>query len=305
VNYGPLIFLAAFLGMAGSWLGFVFAPQVQLGSLQATNKVGALTYPVDRPGLAKAGLDVYRANGCAYCHSQQIDQTGTEFEVLLGNAGTNLANVEAALTKLQSAGLSADPAKILATLPATVLRTVDRTLADNALKSLTSAGAKAALGVNPLGLDIARGWGRRRTVAEDFLFDKTVMPGAQRIGPDLANAGLRLPDPNWQLRHLYSPRVEVKGSTMPAYPFLFEKRKIEGAPSSDALALPAPVAPPAGYEIVPTPDAKALVAYLLSLRADAALFSTPLAVAALPVTTTTNAPGDLATNAAAPVSPAK
>ena len=58
MNFGPLIFLAAFLGMAGSWVGFVLTPQLQLGSLEATNKVGALTYPLARPGLAKAGLDV-------------------------------------------------------------------------------------------------------------------------------------------------------------------------------------------------------------------------------------------------------
>jgi cbb3-type cytochrome oxidase cytochrome c subunit len=279
VNYGPLIFLAAFLGMAGSWIGLVLAPQIQLGSLQATNKVGAVTYPVDRPGLAKAGLEVYRANGCAYCHSQQIGQTGTEFEIVLGNAGTNQAAVLAALQKLRPVVAEAELSKMLSVLPVTVLRLGERVKADSAVKALTGAGGKAALGVKPLGPDIARGWGNRRTVADDFLYDQPVMPGLQRIGPDLANVGLRLPDPNWHLRHLYLPRSEVKGSTMPLYPFLFEKRKIGSSPDPDALVLSGPVAPPAGYEIVPKPEARALVAYLLNLRADVSLFSAPLASA--------------------------
>jgi cytochrome c oxidase cbb3-type subunit 2 len=52
---------------------------------------------------------------------------------------------------------------------------------------------------------------------------------------------------------------------MPEYRFLFVTQKISGQVSQDALALPPDEAPPAGYEIVPTADAKALVAYLLSL----------------------------------------
>jgi hypothetical protein len=304
VNHGPLIFLAAFLGMAGSWFGFVFTPQLQLGSLQATNKVGALTYPVDRPGLAKAGLEVYRANGCAYCHSQQIGQTGTEFEVVLGNIGTNLIGVLSALKKLPGA-FDGGETKLLSSIPFTVLRTSDRGQADNALKVLSAAGAKAALGVTPLGPDIARGWGRRHSVADDFLYDRVVMLGSQRIGPDLANVGLRLPDPNWQLRHLYKPRVEVEKSTMPPYPYLFEKRQIGAVPSPDALRLTGASAPPAGFEIVPTPDARALVAYLLSLRADASLFSAPMAVAAVSTASGTNAASTSATNASPAAVPVK
>jgi cytochrome c oxidase cbb3-type subunit 2 len=65
---------------------------------------------------------------------------------------------------------------------------------------------------------------------------------------------------------------------MPPYRFLFEKRKVDAAhkPSPDALQLPPEFAPPPGFEIVPTPEARALVAYLLSLRADVALFEAPM-----------------------------
>ena len=69
---------------------------------------------------------------------------------------------------------------------------------------------------------------------------------------------------------------------MPNYPFLFEKRKIGSVPDPDALVLSGPAAPPPGYEIVSKPEARALVAYLLSLRADVSLFSAPLAAAAIP-----------------------
>ena len=134
-------------------------------------------------------------------------------------------------------------------------------------------------------------------MAEDFLFDYPVMLGSQRIGPDLANVGLRQPDANRHLRHLYAPRLEVTGSAMPPYRFLFEKRRIERARSPDALELPPGLAPGNGYEIVPTQEAKALAAYLISLRADAPLFETPMTVPAVPET---NAPA--ATNLPAPKS---
>ena len=60
---------------------------------------------------------------------------------------------------------------------------------------------------------------------------------------------------------------------MPPYRFLFEKRSIRRQPSPEALVLPGDLAPPAGYEVVPKPAAKALAAYLVSLRADAPLLT--------------------------------
>ena len=62
---------------------------------------------------------------------------------------------------------------------------------------------------------------------------------------------------------------------MPPFRYLFELRKIGDAPSPDALRFPKGFAPPAGYEVVPTPEAKQLAAYLLSLKADAPLYEAP------------------------------
>jgi hypothetical protein len=54
-------------------------------------------------------------------------------------------------------------------------------------------------------------------------------------------------------------------STMPAYKFLYEKHQINGERSADALELSGREAPPPGWEIVPSYEAKCLVAYLMSL----------------------------------------
>ncbi len=300
MNFGPLVFLAAFFALAASWCGFVFAPQMQVGQLGQTNTVppGA-TYPVARPGLAARGLQVYRANGCVYCHSQQVRQDGTACDVVVTDPGTNQAAMIAALIQLRPELHDGDVKALIANLPQHVLQGQTKEKADAATKALTATSAKAQLLIVPVGADIARGWGKRRSVAEDYLFDSPVMPGSQRVGPDLANIGMRNPDPNWHLRHLYSPKLEAKESTMPPYRFLFDKRKIDQAPSPDALALPPDLAPPPGFEIVPNPDAKALVAYLLSLRSDTPIFDAPFTAPPAPQTEGTNAPAAAATNAPA------
>lgn len=52
---------------------------------------------------------------------------------------------------------------------------------------------------------------------------------------------------------------------MPAYHFLYEKRRIGGGRSADALKLGELDEVAEGWEVVPTYDAKCLVAYLMSL----------------------------------------
>jgi cytochrome c oxidase cbb3-type subunit II len=199
MNYGPLLFLGIFLTVASSWCGLVLIPQIQFGRLEPVKneETGAL-YPQSRPGLAQQGMDVYRANGCIYCHSQQV-------------------------------------------------RPPD------------------------FGADIARNWGQRRTVARDYLYDKPVMLGTMRTGPDLSNIGVRQADVNWHMSHLYNPRSTSKGSIMPAFPFLFEKHKIGEKPSPHAVKLLPEFAPEKGYEVIPKSEAVELVQYLLSLKANAPL----------------------------------
>jgi len=70
----------------------------------------------------------------------------------------------------------------------------------------------------------------------------------------------------WHHVHLYSPRSINVDSVMPSYRFLYQTRRISDAPSAEALHLTGSDAPPDGWEVVPTFDAKCLVAYLMSLN---------------------------------------
>jgi len=78
--------------------------------------------------------------------------------------------------------------------------------------------------------DVAR-WGAP-TEAWETKFDAPQLWGTRRIGPDLAReGGVRADD--WQLAHLYNPRLTVHDSIMPGYPWHFEGSA--SAPSQSAL----------------------------------------------------------------------
>ena len=51
--------------------------------------------------------------------------------------------------------------------------------------------AKSETHIIATGPDIARGWGVRQSVAEDYLYDDPVQLGSLRAGPDLADVGVR------------------------------------------------------------------------------------------------------------------
>jgi cytochrome c oxidase cbb3-type subunit II len=118
------------------------------------------------------------------------------------------------------------------------------------------------------GGDIARQWGVRQSVARDYIREKTVFPGQQRLGPDLRNAGARAyASDEYFYSLLYAPESVAPGTNMPRYDFLFEVRPIRpGQASPHALKLSGRHAAPAGHEIVPTERARSLVAYLRSLN---------------------------------------
>lgn len=204
---GSYLFAGIFATFAIGWFGSVLIPHSQIGQLKPqVDEENADIYPINTGGSANQGRAVYVANGCVYCHSQQVR----------------------------------DP-------------------------------------IN--GSDIERGWGSRRTVARDYIYDSPALLGASRMGPDLANYGTKTDvpelkyksDPAWHYKHLYSPKSVVAHSNMPPYTYLFEKRKITGQRSLEALDLKGKDAVDEGYEVVPKPEAKALVAYLLSLDRNHAL----------------------------------
>ena len=265
---GAAVFLAAFIALGASWCGFVLAPLLQLGGAkQAAVLNSSDIYPLQPIGNATLGLQVYRAEGCAACHTEQIQQDGVACNVVLTSPGKNPAAVSNLVSTLKLQNLTKDAA-------------------DAIVNQITVAGGKTETHVFAIGTDITRGWGVRHGVAADFLYDYPVQLGSLRAGPDLSNIGVRAPDVNWQLLHLYAPRCVTTNSTMPSFKFLFEVRKIGETPSPDALNLPPEFAPAAGYEVVPTADAKKLVAYLLSLHADVPLYDAPFT----PTQISTNAP---------------
>lgn len=160
--------------------------------------------------------------------------------------------------------------------------------------------------VRGLGGDLARAWGSRISVAQDYLHDQPVQLGVTRLGPDLANVALRHPDANYLYAHLWDPRLAMPGSIMPRYPFLFEMRRLAGGGTLAADAVKFPGLP-ADLELIPKPEARQLVAYLLSLRADSELFEAPLPASAKksgPTTApaATNAPAATPASANSPAS---
>jgi cbb3-type cytochrome oxidase cytochrome c subunit len=282
---GFSVFLASFVALGASWFGLVYGPIKQLGGatettiLQSSDK-----WPPQRTGDATLGLQVYRSAGCAACHTEQIRQTGAANEISVTSLGTqkpadfkefmkslmvvpalmnasntivgNLENWNGGLPKILYSGENGD---VVAELG----------------KRLKPLGIKTEAGIVARGTDIARGWGYRQSVAADYLYDNPVPLGSLRAGPDLSNIGVRSPDVNWQLQHLYAPRSLVKNSTMPAFRFLFTVRKIGAQPAPDALVLPPEFAPANGCEVVPTAEARQLAAYLAGLKANVPLYEAP------------------------------
>src|SRR4029079_1175033 len=66
-----------FLGILGtlafSWVGLTVIPTWQIGHLSPeSDEEGTDIYPRPQSGMFTRGEHVYAANGCVYCHSQQV-----------------------------------------------------------------------------------------------------------------------------------------------------------------------------------------------------------------------------------------
>ncbi|HEX9048559.1 MAG TPA: cbb3-type cytochrome c oxidase subunit II [Verrucomicrobiae bacterium] len=282
---GISVFLVAFVAFCASWFGLVYAPIKQLGGEQQTVILQSSdTWPQQRAGEATLGLQVYRASGCAACHTEQIRQSGAANEITLTSLGNHQAAdfkefIKSLMIVPELMNYSNDIVGNLASwngeLPKTLYSGDDNAVVGALGQRLKPAGVKTEARVVAIGADISRGWGTRRSVAADYLYDSPPQLGSLRAGPDLATIGVRSPDVNWQLQHLYAPRSLVKNSTMPAFRYLFAVRKIGAQPAPDALVLPKEFAPADGFEVVPTPEAKELAAYLVSLKNNAPLYEAP------------------------------
>mgnify|MGYP000556969078 CR=1 FL=1 len=72
------------------------------------------------------------------------------------------------------------------------------------------------------GFDVERGWGKRPSVPRDYILQKEVLLGHNRVGPDLANIGLRGYTREWMHKHLFNPQILVEGSICQPSPFLYD-----------------------------------------------------------------------------------
>ncbi|MEY2564805.1 MAG: cytochrome c oxidase cbb3-type subunit [Verrucomicrobiota bacterium] len=310
------LFLGIFGTFAFSWAGLVLIPNAQIGHLDPQmDEDGNDPYPAPKSGMADRGRKIYAANGCVYCHSQQVraDYAASDLErkwgdrrsaprdylferpALLGKMrmGPDLANVgkrapaddqnappPSATNATSPAAPSTSPAAPAApgTSPGT---SPAAPAASPAASATTSPAVAAAPAISP-----AASPTKKETAAtapaSPAPATSPAAPAPSPASPP-ANAattadatvspnGAPLPySAAWHHRHLYNPRSVTLDSNMPAYHFLYEKKLISGQRSADALTLAEGDALPAGWEIVPTYDAKCLVAYLMSLDQSHAL----------------------------------
>lgn len=147
------------------------------------------------------------------------------------------------------------------------------------------------------GTDYERGWGIRRLVARDFIADQLIMPGLTRLGPDLANIGVRKPEKfaiSWKYsstnqstqikemeKRLYMILYDSKQlngkSIMPSYKYLFKTMPSNSSYSMSDFAQHAS-AEPIGINnqtVIPSSPAVYLAEYLKSLKYEYPLFEAP------------------------------
>jgi cbb3-type cytochrome oxidase cytochrome c subunit len=272
--------LGIFGTLAFSWLGLAYVPNLQIGHLDPqSDEEGTDVYPMPKSGMAERGRRVYVANGCFYCHSEQMraDYAGADIDrerdaapsprpkwgerrsaprdyifarpVSLGKIrmGPDLASVgKATLAEDQNAQPNASPAAAGGASPSPAA-------AASASPSASAAAASPAPASSPAPPNMAAA---------------SPAPSATPSPQPLNNASPARTSPYsaaWHHQHLYSPRSLNIDSDMPAYKFLYDKRPVGGQPSADAIRLTGDESPGEGWEIVPTYDAKCLVAYLMSL----------------------------------------
>jgi cbb3-type cytochrome oxidase cytochrome c subunit len=289
------LFLGVFGTFAFSWVGLTVIPNNQIGHLDPQmDEEGTDIYPAPKSGMADRGRRVYTGNGCFYCHSQQIrpDYISSDIDRKWGERRSAprdyLFERPALLGKMR---MGPDLSNIGKRAPAEDQNApaAGASPAASPAANASPAGSPAPAGPQPLppakpgaspaappavASSPAKSTSSPAASPNAAVANASLGPGASpAAGPSAPGSLDSTPasgDPPpfsgaWHHKHLYSPRSITLDSNMPAYRFLYEKRRIGGEPSADALKLNGQDAPPPGWEIVPTYEAKCLVAYLMSL----------------------------------------
>jgi len=289
------LFLGIFGTFAFSWIGLTVIPTWQIGHLSPeSDEEGTDIYPRPQSGMFKQGEHVYAANGCVYCHTQQVraDYIADDIErkwgtrrstprdyifdrpVFLGKMrmGQDLANIGA-----RAPAPEESPAPAGAASPAPQGAAVSSSPAEASAKAgpPSSPAASPASAASP-NASPPPGQGIGVASPSPGELANTTPGGSSPVAPSAQTPGAPWPiqtaglppmySAAWHHVHLYAPRSINRDSNMPAYRFLYEKRRIGGERSAEALRLSGPDAPPEGWEVVPTYDAKCVVAYLMGLN---------------------------------------
>jgi len=296
------LFIGIFGTFAFSWVGLTVIPTWQIGSLNPqSDEEGTDIYPRPQSGMFQRGAHVYAANGCVYCHSQQIraDYIADDIErkwgdrrsaprdyifqrpVFLGKMrmGQDLANIGARASAPEEspapAGAASPAAQGAAASPASAPAASPSPGSSPATASAASPGTSPANAASP---NASPPPGQRTGVASPSpgqMANATpggsspAAPSAQTPGAPypIQTAGLPpMYSAAWHHVHLFAPRSINPDSNMPSYRFLYRKRRITGERSAEALQLSGSDAPPEGWEVVPTYDARCVVAYLMGLN---------------------------------------
>jgi cbb3-type cytochrome oxidase cytochrome c subunit len=289
------LFLGIFGTFAFSWIGLTVIPTWQIGHLSPeSDEEGTDIYPRPQSGMFKQGEHVYAANGCVYCHTQQVraDYIADDIErkwgtrrstprdyifdrpVFLGKMrmGQDLANIGA-----RAPAPEESPAPAGAASPAPQGAAVSSSPAEASATAgpPSSPAASPASAASP-NASPPPGQGIGVASPSPGELANTTPGGSSPVAPSAQSPGAPWPietaglppmySAAWHHVHLYAPRSINRDSNMPAYRFLYEKRRIAGERSAEALQLSGPDAPPEGWEVVPTYDAKCVVAYLMGLN---------------------------------------
>jgi cbb3-type cytochrome oxidase cytochrome c subunit len=313
------LFLGIFGTFAFSWVGLTVIPNWQIGHLNPqSDEEGTDIYPMPQSGMVERGARVYAANGCIYCHSQQVraDYAADDIErkwgdrrsaprdyiferpVFLGKMrmGQDIANIGARAPAEQenappggAASPAASPAPqggapapsaappgaspstrpANASSPASGTKTPVSAVPPSPAASSGSPPPKAPAGPSPNAPPASPSPAAAAAANATPGGTTSVSSGTSAGGPPWPVQTSGEPpmySAAWHHVHLFSPRNINIDSDMPSYRFLYRARRISDAPSAEALQLSGSDAPPEGWEVVPTFDAKCLVAYLMSLN---------------------------------------
>ena len=255
-----VVFVGALLTFSSSWLGLVLFPFWQLQE-EPTYAASPADEPYPRPlgGQALAGVRVYEQNGCLYCHSQQVrsQKFGNWWEDGQMRTGADVRRGWGTRRTVSRDYLHDRP---------TMLGTM-RTGPDLAnVGARYSEAWQHAHTFNPRSLN---GWSVMPSFA--FLYHREKVVGGKKSDRALRLGREWTVDPGYRWRPSDDEWAAVVAAHGPAL------REAFAAANPGAIDLESPegrkqlfaywlTTEEDDYQIVPTAEADALVAYLLELR---------------------------------------